>query len=331
MAQALVLDSRDIALDLYDLLRELDPVRWRSSLQHSTQERVDALEKAMAEMEARWAALDATHARDEALLKLRASFERLAQDMREHLPAEGETAAEMRRQWRTFRKNVHPSYEEFAASLRKLQVQVPSYRPTNLPRTLFHAGSAILSLVIVELALGPVSLMVVAGAVFLAAWTMEITRRYSKLSDRFSWFIFGKMAHPTERTRVNSATWYATALFTLSLTGEPLVGALALAILGIADPSAALAGRRWGRHRIANGRTLEGSLAFVLTGLIASLATMLLWHRDLGVGPMILVSLGTVLPAAAAELWARWIDDNLLVPLAAAAGAVLTGTLLGVM
>lgn len=330
MAQALVLDSRTLALCLYDVLFDLDPVRYRASWEASIRQRIARMNAAIEDLRARMPATDMA-GYEERLTQLKESMERLEKVLQEYVPHEYAPREEIRRQWKEARKRLTPIYDDMANSLRQLQVQMPTLRPTNWLRTGFHAGAAIASLLLIELALGPRSMVAVAGSFAFMAWFLEITRRYSRLSDRFSWFLFGKMAHPHERRRINSATWYTTALLALSLTGSPMVCSLALGILGIADPVAAIVGRRWGKHRLVTNRTLEGSLGFIGAGLLAAFAILGGWYHDLGFWTLLSLALGAVLPAALAELFARKIDDNLIIPLAAAAGAGSVAMWLGVL
>ena len=49
-------------------------------------------------------------------------------------------------------------------------------------------------------------------------------------------------------------------------------------MLGVADPVAALIGRRYGRHKLRGGKSLEGAMAFVASGTLAALGGLALLH-----------------------------------------------------
>jgi len=87
-------------------------------------------------------------------------------------------------------------------------------------------------------------------------------------------------------------------------------------VLGFGDPLAAVIGRKIGRTRLGEGRTLEGSLAFVGGGFVASWAALALWHPD--AGSAVWTALAAAVGGALAELAARRMDDNLLIPMVAA-------------
>lgn len=94
-----------------------------------------------------------------------------------------------------------------------------------------------------------------------------------------------------------------------------------LAVLGVADPVAALVGRRWGRHRLRAGRSLEGTVAFAVSGaLVAALA--LLAAGGLSGMEVALFALLAGVVGAIAELVTTRLDDNLTIPVAV--GAALT-------
>ncbi len=142
--------------------------------------------------------------------------------------------------------------------------------------------------------------------------------------------VFGLVAHPHEHQRVNSATWYATALVLLAALGSPLQAALGVVVLGVGDPVAGYVGRRFGRVRLVNGRSLEGSLGFAVSATAAAWAAALAFSGGaLGLLPALAVAAGAAVAGAAAELVSRRLDDNFTIPLAAALGAALVQRLLG--
>jgi dolichol kinase len=160
---------------------------------------------------------------------------------------------------------------------------------------------------------------------FVAAWGMEISRRRWPAVNRALMGVLHPFAHPHEYTRVNSSTWYSTALMGLSYTSTPMVCSLAVVVLGVGDPMAAVIGRRWGRTKLASGRSLEGSLAFAFFGTMAAWAMLRVCYPVEAPLPALALAAGASIAGAAAELAVRRIDDNLAIPLAAAAGAALVG------
>jgi dolichol kinase len=204
----------------------------------------------------------------------------------------------------------------------------PSLRPTNIPRTIFHSGAAAVAIAAVLTLPSRAWLVAIPGTFAVYAWSMETARRKSPRINEALMRFYARIAHPQERYRVNSATWFGTALVILALFATRPAMLAACAILGVADPIAGVVGRRWGRHRLRNGRSLEGTLAFFAAGAIAA---------ALGLGAVGAGSVGVVLAVAAAcafagaltELFSTRLDDNLTVPLAVGAVATLATPLFG--
>ena len=128
--------------------------------------------------------------------------------------------------------------------------------------------------------------------------------------------LFGKMAReskPGEFRFSGAPPMYASACLT-ALCFSPRVASCAFAILILSDTSAALIGRKWGRHRFFNGKSLEGSLSFLLTGWI--IAAGFCFAGGL-TGTTLAIWLGGVAVSCVAEFFNEQIhlDDNFTIPL----------------
>lgn len=323
MTHSIALDSRTLALELHRILKDLDPARWRDDLEAAIRARIAALGVQMARLSEAASEL----AQDSDLPQ---RLRDLVALLRDRVP-EGATtsAAATRARWMAYRSQLHHAYEELSKSLDAWSIHVPSLRPTNYARNVFHLAWASLAVAIIELAPSAPLLIAIAVGFAIFSWSCEASRRMSPRANDLLMKVFGKVAHPHERFRVNSATWYATALLILSLTVPPMISAIAVGILGVADPAAAIVGRRWGRTRLVNGRSLEGTTTFIVTGFGLAFALLLVNHGDLTATQALLLAGAAALPAAAAELFSKRIDDNLSVPLAGAAGAMVALHALG--
>ncbi len=230
--------------------------------------------------------------------------------------------------WDKWRRQALPAYEAFAALVRKSGHAAPSLRPSNPLRAAFHVTGGTSAALMVEYVLPPDWLLPAAALIATLAWSMELTRRRSHRANRLLMWVFGPVAHAHEAWRINSATWFSTALVAVALIGSPLAALVGFLVLGWADPAAGIIGRRFGRTPLIHGRTLEGTLTFALVGTIVSFAALRLWHPELRPMQAVLVASAGALPAAMAELLARRIDDNLAIPVAAALGVVAATTLI---
>jgi dolichol kinase len=230
--------------------------------------------------------------------------------------------------WADLKAQLRERYASLSTALRRERVKVPELRPTNWARSGFHMGAAAVCLVLV-LALTSEQLPWAAGAFAAWAWSMEGLRRVSTRANAAMMAFFRPIAHEQERDRVNSATWYMTSLVLLALTGSPILCVTGVAVLGLADPLAGMVGRRFGRVRLVNGRSLEGTLTFVLVGTLAARGAMMLVETSLGSGALWLTAFAAGLAGGIVELASRRVDDNLSIPMAAAGSAALVLSLLG--
>jgi dolichol kinase len=217
--------------------------------------------------------------------------------------------------------HLHAAYEELALAMRELGVRVTPLRPHNLGRSLVHAGTGVAALLLIEHILPPAGRFWFPFAVLLWAWPTEVLRRWFPAYNQRVMRILGPIAHPHEHRAVNSATWYTTALTLIGALASPLAASLAVMVLGIGDPVAALVGRRWGKTRLVAGRSLEGTTAFAVSGTLAAAVVLVGWHPEAAwwLAPV------AGLAGALAELVATRLDDNFTIPLAVAAAVMLLG------
>ena len=315
MAHSLALDSQQLALELHTLLRDIDPARWKDDLEEAARERILELQKRMQVM------LDTT-SDEQAIATLKLHLQRLS-DLLAKVPRPNIPTAQLKQEWMSYRKQLMEAYETVCADLRGYSIHVPSLRPTNYSRNFFHVGNGLGVALTVYYLMTPTIMKVVATSFLVLVWCLEYFRRDNGALNDLLMKMLGRFAHPHETHRVNSATWYTTALALLAWTCPPMVCLIAVVVLAFGDPAAAVIGRRFGKTKLVNGRSLEGTLAFVGFGVLAAFGMMTLWYGTLPLTHRLLIAFTAVLPAALAELFSRRIDDNLSIPLSAAAGAQL--------
>jgi dolichol kinase len=158
-------------------------------------------------------------------------------------------------------------------------------------------------------------------AVWLAFVAAVETGRLAsqRLNLVLTWFFRGIMRETEQRAY--SGIFYTTAgcLAAMLIAGRlPRVVTAALLCLAFGDAAAALAGQAWGRHHIfGSAKSIEGSLACLLVCLGVGLM----------VGLGLMPAVGAALAATLVELspTTRFFNDNLWMPVAAAAAAVALG------
>ena len=164
------------------------------------------------------------------------------------------------------------------------------------------------------------------GALALLAPTTVLAFAGDVLRVRSAWFarlierIFGFMMRAEEQPPVggpitlNGATWVLLSATSLTVVFPIRIAASAFAMFMLSDAAAALVGRRFGRiHWGRSPRTVEGSLAFLVVGL----GIMLLLAPYSGI--VFWVGAVSVVAATLAEVPAGPFNDNLRVPMVAAA------------
>ena len=104
----------------------------------------------------------------------------------------------------------------------------------------------------------------------------------------------------------------ASALLTVMLF-EPQVAACAFSVMLIGDTAAALVGRKFGRTKFSNGKSLEGILAFVAFSILALAVCGCIFSYPTR---LYLTGVVGIILAAAAEFHEKklHIDDNFSIP-----------------
>ena len=298
-----------IAHDVHGLLLSLDPSQFQQELVARFRERVSAIEKEAAALSER---LEKTATCE----RTKASLGRMRLALAEARERAAAVREPSRKEMGGFRERLQPAYASFVDALGKTSIHVPNFRPTNLRRTLFHLGSGLLGLIMVQWVLVTEALYHwVPLALPLLFWGLEIgRRRWLKLNDALM-AALGKMAHAHEWHKVNSGTWYGTALALLAWTVEPFAASVGLMVLGTADPSASLVGRRFGKRKIRGGKTLEGLLAFWVVASLAGWFILLTYAPPASLESTLFVAMGAGMIAALGETFLTFVDDNFTIPL----------------
>ena len=151
--------------------------------------------------------------------------------------------------------------------------------------------------------------IVLVGADMLMKICPPLHRLVSKL--------FGKIMRPYELKKqvvLNGASWVMISACVCIMILPKLAAVTGFSVLIISDSSAAVFGRKFGKHKWFRNKSLEGSFAFMLSGLIVTGVIGYLisapWQYFLSVG--IATILTTLIEAVSGVLM---IDDNLSIPL----------------
>jgi dolichol kinase len=304
LMNAQLAEDRDIALALHRLLSDIDGKKFRL------------------EMERRFHSLLADV---ENKVKRSARHEVLLQKIDESKGVLDSDDTGVKSRWLKLKQRLLPAYGQLEEQLKAESVHVPTLRPTNYTRSLFHVASGAFALFMLEFfSFNKLIVIGVAGAWFVYAWSCEIARRFSPAFNQKLMKLYSSVAHPHEAKKINSATWYSTALLLISLTQSTMWGVAGVVVLAVGDPLAAFIGRRYGHIRLLNGRSLEGSVAFIVSAALSLFAALFIFHRsEINISSLVFVSIVSAVFGAVAELLSLRVDDNFSIPMSAAAGAAL--------
>lgn len=175
-------------------------------------------------------------------------------------------------------------------------------------RRIFHAASGLV-LALVPGAVGweaPLVVAILAGGLVLMT-TFDLARLRSPALNAWFFRAVPSLASPREATRPASSTWYTCgALLTWALFDSAIV-VPAVLVLALADPAASVVGRLVRSPRVGTGSAAGGAAFFFVAA--SALSFHLHW-------PLAVVIAGVV---AAVEMIPWRLDDNLTIPLTAAA------------
>eukprot|EP00741_Cyanophora_paradoxa_P002181 tig00000553_g2114.t1 len=155
---------------------------------------------------------------------------------------------------------------------------------------------------------------ITVGSVFAVVFSVECFRLLVPAFNEKFIEVLGGMLRPHERTRLSGTSYYLCGCFLTVYFCPPIGCIYSLLCLTIGDLCAALVGLSMGRTKIANGKSLEGSLGCFAVCFAMGLLTFRHMHL------VEYYAFAGALAATAAELWAPC-DDNLAIP--AVTGATL--------
>ncbi|TNE51061.1 MAG: hypothetical protein EP343_05915 [Deltaproteobacteria bacterium] len=337
MEATLLQHQQQLAKEIRELIRLLDSTHWRDQLDNLRQ-RLDhvstQIKRLLENMDVPDTSAAMTRVNEakqrvgDARLRMRQAMQNLSEQVEGLRTQASQRASDLKQYWQGMRQQMAHTYENMASTLALQDIHVPHLRPTNYKRSIFHMCSGVVALVALQHTFSMFWLSLFMAGWLVLAIVLETGRAYSDSFNKFLMKFFGVLAHPHEHHRVNSATWYIVALFLLTLTVEPMMASLAVIILGFCDPAAAFVGRRWGRIQIYSGRTLEGTLTFVVTGIALSMAVMMIYYwGQLSWLKMLAIASAASVAGGLTELYSKRIDDNLSIPLAAGWTALLVSYL----
>lgn len=225
-----------------------------------------------------------------------------------------------------YHRRLACSYEEFLIELKKRQVaraaelsQSRQLKPINYARNLFHIGMGLTGIMCYWFLLNREQALMVLGAILAVFGTLEITRRFSpRWNDLLVDKVFGAISRPAERFRINSSTMYLLGLIAITTLFPRSAVLAAVAVLAFSDPAASVVGKRWGGRKLFRDKSVAGTIAFFVVGIIAVGTLLILIEPGFGIWRIVLCSVAIAAAGALVELFSSRVDDNFSIPIACA-------------
>ena len=133
--------------------------------------------------------------------------------------------------------------------------------------------------------------------------------------------LYGKLFKNMLRAEVKPGQWIVSggapvlmAALLLNLIFPPLIAAASMAVMLTGDAAAALVGRKFGKHQLVNGKSLEGTLSFIAVGYIFLTIVGIVCGAS---GMFYILGAIGVIASSIVELFTKQIkiDDNFTIPL----------------
>ena len=101
-------------------------------------------------------------------------------------------------------------------------------------------------------------------------------------------------------------------IFTFGIVKNPIIGAVSILIMGYGDGFAAVIGKTYGKHKIAFGKSIEGSVTMFIASFIVAFLVALVIKS---INSALILAMGVAALATVVELVTPKGLDNLTVPL----------------
>jgi dolichol kinase len=184
-----------------------------------------------------------------------------------------------------------------------------------LRRQLIHAATALIPLLYLFFPdIGPLSgqqwvmiLFLIFGGTYVLA---DYLRRHNETIRRIFMWIVSPFIREVESRKMTAASNIAMSFFLVLLIFPPQIAVPACLLLSIADAASGIVGRWIGKHKWYKDYTIEGTLAFILAGLLLFLIAF----------PYIAVWKAVLVVAFCAlfEVLLSHLNDNFVIPISAA-------------
>ena len=159
----------------------------------------------------------------------------------------------------------------------------------------------------------------------------QVRVNYPELSSKIK-LINKYIFRAEEQLKESAGVPYVMGLLLTLISFPKVVALVAIYTLAVADPLSAIIGIRFGKKKISENKSFEGSGAFFLSSFIITFLVFFWWssYLEIMLGPLLLLSFLVAICTTLFELIPLRIDDNLTIPLFTAGTTLLLCGPLGV-
>ncbi len=201
-----------------------------------------------------------------------------------------------------------------------------------IPRRLFHCSMGLSVGLVYQFLLTHSRAIYILGFCACIVYILEQVRvNYPELSSKIK-LINKYIFRAEEQLKESAGVPYVMGLLLTLISFPKVVALVAIYTLAVADPLSAIIGIRFGKKKISENKSFEGSGAFFLSSFIITFLVFFWWssYLEIMLGPLLLLSFLVAICTTLFELIPLRIDDNLTIPLFTAGTTLLLCGLLGV-
>jgi dolichol kinase len=201
-----------------------------------------------------------------------------------------------------------------------------------LPRRLFHCSMGLGVGLVYQFLLTHSRAIYILGFCACVVYILEQIRiNYPELAGNVK-IINKYLFRAEEQLKESAGVPYVMGVLLTLISFPKVVALVAIYTLAIADPLSAIIGIRFGKTKVVENKSLEGSLAFFGSCFLITFLVFFWWTSFLQImlGTIILLSFLVAIICSLFEMIPLRIDDNLTIPLFTAGMTLLLCSMLSV-
>ena len=221
-----------------------------------------------------------------------------------------------------------PSTEDKAG----LGAPTATRKSLQLPRRMFHCSMGLGVGLVYQFLLTHSRAIYILGMCACIVYILEQVRiNYPELSTKVK-IINKYLFRAEEQLKESAGVPYVMGLLLTLISFPKVVALIAIYTLAVADPLSAIIGIKYGKTKLTEHKSVQGSSAFFISCFTVSFL-VLFWSTSflaVMVWPVIMASFCIALLASAFEIIPLRLDDNLTIPLFTALISLFLCTLLSI-